>query len=44
MMPDADGFTVAEKIREYPELSGAALVMLSSVMLPGRRRAAGNCT
>jgi two-component system sensor histidine kinase/response regulator len=32
VMPETDGLTVAEKIREYPELSGATLMMLSSAM------------
>ena len=40
MMSDADGFTVAKKIREHPELSSAALIMLSSVMPAG---AAARC-
>jgi PAS domain S-box-containing protein len=40
MMPDADGFTVAGRIREYPELSSAAVMMLSSVMPAG---AAARC-
>jgi signal transduction histidine kinase/DNA-binding response OmpR family regulator len=35
MMPDMDGFMVAEKIREYAELSGATVMMLTSGMTPG---------
>jgi PAS domain S-box-containing protein len=34
MMPEMDGFMVAEKIREHAELSGATVMMLSSAM-PG---------
>ena len=34
MMPEMDGFMVAEKIREHVELSGATVIMLSSAM-PG---------
>ncbi len=34
IMPEMDGFAVAEKIRQYPELSPATLMMLSSAM-PG---------
>jgi signal transduction histidine kinase/DNA-binding response OmpR family regulator len=30
LMPEMDGFTLAEKIREQPELSGATIMMLSS--------------
>jgi PAS domain S-box-containing protein len=32
VMPDSDGFTVAEEILQYPELSGATVMMLSSAM------------
>jgi signal transduction histidine kinase/CheY-like chemotaxis protein/HPt (histidine-containing phosphotransfer) domain-containing protein len=35
IMPEMDGFTVAEKIREHAELSGATVMMLSSAMAPG---------
>ena len=35
MMPEMDGFTVAEKIREHLELSGATVMMLSSAMPAG---------
>jgi PAS domain S-box-containing protein len=38
MMPEMDGFAVAAKIREYPELSAATLMMLSSAM-PGETAA-----
>jgi PAS domain S-box-containing protein len=41
IMPETGGFTVAEKIREYPELSGATLMMLSSAM-PGETAARCN--
>ena len=34
MMPEMDGFMVAEKIRGYAELSAATMMMLSSAM-PG---------
>jgi DNA-binding response OmpR family regulator len=37
MLPDADGFTVAVKIREYPELSRAAVMMLSFPQPEGPR-------
>jgi CheY-like chemotaxis protein len=40
MMPEMDGFMVAEKIREHVELSGATVMMLSSAMPTG---AAGRC-
>jgi signal transduction histidine kinase/CheY-like chemotaxis protein len=40
MMPNMDGFMVAEKIREYAELSGATVMMLTSGMTPG---AAARC-
>jgi two-component system sensor histidine kinase/response regulator len=35
MMPEMDGFEVAAIIREYPELSGATVMMLSSAMPTG---------
>jgi two-component system, sensor histidine kinase and response regulator len=35
MMPGMDGFMVAEKIRDHPELSCAIVMMLPSVMRPG---------
>lgn len=35
VMPDMDGFAVAEKIREHAELSGATVMMLSSAMPAG---------
>jgi two-component system, sensor histidine kinase and response regulator len=35
MMPGMDGFMVAEKIRDHPELSCAMVMMLPSVMRPG---------
>jgi len=34
-MPDMDGFVVAERIRQDPELSTATIMMLSSADLPG---------
>jgi len=34
-MPDADGFVLAETIKEDPAIAGATLVMLTSVGLPG---------
>ncbi len=34
-MPDMDGFALAERIRETPELAGATIMMLSSADLPG---------
>ena len=40
MMPEMDGFMVAEKIREHAELSGATVMMLSS---PMPRGAAARC-
>jgi signal transduction histidine kinase/CheY-like chemotaxis protein len=40
MMPQMDGFMVAEKIREHAELSGATVMMLTSGMTPG---AAARC-
>ncbi|MEO5754862.1 MAG: response regulator [Chthoniobacterales bacterium] len=41
MMPEMDGFMVAEKIREHGELSGATVMMLTSGMPPG---AAARCS
>jgi two-component system sensor histidine kinase/response regulator len=35
MMPGMDGFTVAEKIRDHPELSCAMVMMLPATMRPG---------
>ncbi len=35
MMPEMDGFTVAEKIRDATGLAGATIMMLSSAMLEG---------
>jgi two-component system, sensor histidine kinase and response regulator len=35
MMPGMDGFMVAEKIRDHPELSCAMVMMLPSMMRPG---------
>jgi signal transduction histidine kinase/CheY-like chemotaxis protein len=35
MMPEMDGFMVAEQIREHTELSGATVMMLSSAMPAG---------
>ncbi len=35
MMPEMDGFMVAEQIREHAELSGATVLMLSSAMPAG---------
>ena len=46
-MPDMDGFTVAERIRQNPALAGATIMMLSSADLPGdaaRCRALGLAT
>jgi CheY-like chemotaxis protein len=46
-MPDMDGFTVAERVRQTPALAGAAIMMLSSADLPGdtaRCRALGIAT
>ena len=40
MMPEMDGFTLAEKIRQHPELVGATLMMLSS---GDRRENAARC-
>jgi len=40
MMPEMDGFMLAEKIREHVELSGATIIMLSSSM---PARAAARC-
>ena len=40
MMPEMDGFMVAEKIRANAEISGATMMMLSSAMPPG---AAARC-
>ena len=39
MMPEMDGFMVAEQIREHAELSGATVMMLSSAMPAGVGRA-----
>jgi PAS domain S-box-containing protein len=36
-MPGMDGFTVAERIREHPELVGASIMMLTSSARPGDR-------
>jgi PAS domain S-box-containing protein len=41
MMPEMDGFMVAEQIREHTELSGATVMMLTSAMPAG---AAARCT
>ena len=38
MMPEMDGFAVAEKIREHAERSGATVMMLSSAMPNGAAR------
>src|SRR5262249_35619794 len=40
MMPDMDGFTLAEQIKQHPELAPAAVFMLSS---SGRPEHAGRC-
>jgi two-component system, sensor histidine kinase and response regulator len=40
MMPEMDGFTLAERIRQQPELVGATLMMLSSA---DRREDAARC-
>jgi PAS domain S-box-containing protein len=43
-MPDMDGYTLAERIRQNPELAGATLMLLSSGGQPGdsqRRRELG---
>jgi two-component system sensor histidine kinase/response regulator len=42
MMPEMDGFMVAERIRENAELSGAAVVMLSSAMPSGMAARCGS--
>ena len=34
-MPEMDGFTLAERIRQHPELAGATILMLSSAGQPG---------
>ncbi|HWP43608.1 MAG TPA: response regulator, partial [Blastocatellia bacterium] len=39
-MPEMDGFTVAERILKAPELAGSAILMLTSLELPG---AAARC-
>ncbi len=44
LMPEMDGFTLAERIQQEPELSGATVMMLSSAMPGGtteRARALG---
>jgi PAS domain S-box-containing protein len=33
-MPEVDGFTLAERIREHPDLTGATVMMLSSACQP----------
>jgi PAS domain S-box-containing protein len=33
-MPEGDGFTLAERIREHPDLTGATVMMLSSACQP----------
>ncbi len=40
MMPEMDGFTVAEQIQRHPKLTGAAVIMLSS---SGQPTDAGRC-
>ena len=40
MMPEMDGFTLAERIQRHPELVGAAMMMLSSA---DRREDAARC-
>ncbi|MBM4083417.1 MAG: response regulator [Planctomycetes bacterium] len=35
MMPETDGFELAERIKEHPDLAAATLVMLSSSSRPG---------
>jgi PAS domain S-box-containing protein len=40
MMPGVDGFTLAEQIKEHPDLAGAVLLMLSSA---GRPEDAARC-
>jgi CheY-like chemotaxis protein/HPt (histidine-containing phosphotransfer) domain-containing protein len=37
-MPEMDGYTLAERIRQHPELSGAAILMLTSTGQPGDNR------
>jgi len=37
MMPEMDGFTLAETIQQHPELAGATIMMLSSAGLPADR-------
>ena len=44
MMPEMDGFTLAERIRENSELVGATLMMLSSANRREDARAARSCT
>ena len=39
-MPDMDGFTVAERIKQHPDLAGATIMMLTS---GGRRGDAARC-
>ena len=39
-MPDMDGFTLAEKLRQHPEFSGATVMMLTS---EGQRGDAARC-
>ncbi|MHB8861480.1 MAG: response regulator [Pirellulaceae bacterium] len=40
MMPEMDGFALAEQIQQHPELAGATLMMISSA---GRRDDAARC-
>jgi PAS domain S-box-containing protein len=43
-MPEMDGYTLAERIRQQPELAGITLILLSSATQPGssvRRREVG---
>src|SRR5262249_24120234 len=35
MMPEMDGFMLAEEIKQHPELAGATVMMLSSAGRPG---------
>ena len=42
MMPEMDGFELAEQIKQHPELAGATLMMLSSAGHPGDRPAAAS--
>jgi CheY-like chemotaxis protein len=35
-MPEMDGFTLAERIREHPEMNGSIIMLLSSSALPGQ--------